>query len=501
MTIVWSLALLVRVEYKVRRASSSRDRDLYTKLLTDYEPLERPIENSSEPVLVRMGLVLQQIIDVDERNQVVDVNAWLKFSWFDYSLKWDPAEYGGVTDLRFRRGQLWTPDVLMYNSADPQFDSRYPSNLLVYPNGMVNWMPPGLYRLSCKIQVVWFPFDVQECFLKFGSWTFDGSKLNLEIDENGFDTSNYMQNGEWTLEGTHVKRNIQYYQCCPEPYYDIVFTFVIRRRALYYAFNLILPCILITMLTLVGFTFPPDAGEKMSLQITIMLSICIFQNYVAEMSPPTSEAVPFLGAFFAVCLFTCACCVTATTLTLNFHHRNGKSHQMNETFRLIMLEWVPWLLLMKRPGHVARKWTMRKIDEYDDDFEERRARLEQQRISALISQLTVDSPKNTPMAPRRVKIVDDVEPAENHLWHKPPTTSSRVPVEKIAQLLMLQQVHGHLAEINKHVREKERNKRIEDDWKFSALVVDRICMLVFTSFLFGATVALFGSVPQMMRSF
>ncbi|KHJ82452.1 hypothetical protein OESDEN_17854, partial [Oesophagostomum dentatum] len=33
----------------------------------------------------------------------------------------------------------------------------------------------------------------------------------------------------------------------------------------------------------------------MSLQITIMLSICIFQNYLAEMSPPTSEAVPFLG--------------------------------------------------------------------------------------------------------------------------------------------------------------------------------------------------------------
>lgn len=117
--------------------------DLYTELLADYEPLERPIANSSEAVLVRMGLVLQQIVDVDEKNQVVDVNAWLKFSWTDYSLKWDPVEYGGVTDLRFRKGQLWTPDVLMYNSADPQFDSRYASNLLVYPNGLVNWMPPG----------------------------------------------------------------------------------------------------------------------------------------------------------------------------------------------------------------------------------------------------------------------------------------------------------------------------------------------------------------------
>ncbi|CAP25919.2 Protein CBR-ACR-25 [Caenorhabditis briggsae] len=482
--------------------------DLYTELLEDYEPLERPIENSSEAVMVRMGLVLQQIVDVDEKNQVVDVNAWLKFSWIDYSLKWEPEEYGGVTDLRFRKGQLWTPDVLMYNSADPQFDSRYASNLLVYPNGLVNWMPPGLYRLSCKIQVVWFPFDVQECFLKFGSWTFDGSKLNLEIDENGFDISNYMQNGEWTLEGTTVKRNIQYYQCCPEPYYDVVFTFVIRRRALYYAFNLILPCILITMLTLVGFTFPPDAGEKMSLR-----------------------------AFFAVCLFTCACCVTATTLALNFHHRTGKSHQMNRTFRLLMLEWIPWLLMMRRPGFVARRGRIVREDDSDDEFEERQTRLDQQRIATLISQITVESNKPTPTFPRRVTIVDEVNdetdrslppdeviceeddlesmdeppawrsnpqppPTPAHLWWNASNRmGNRVPVEQIAQLLVLQQVHGHLSEINKHIREREKSKKIEDDWKFSAMVVDRICMVIFTGFLFGSTVALFASVPNITRSF
>ncbi|KAK6014943.1 hypothetical protein OSTOST_19662, partial [Ostertagia ostertagi] len=127
----------------------------------------------------------------------------------------------------------------------------------------------------------------------FGSWTFDGSKLNLDVDENGFDLSSYIQNA------TSAVQNIQRYQCCPEPYYDVVFTFVIRRRVLYYAFNLILPCILITMLTLIGFTLPPDAGEKMSLR-----------------------------AFFALCMCTCACCVVATTLALNFHHRNSYSHDM-----------------------------------------------------------------------------------------------------------------------------------------------------------------------------
>ncbi|CAD6198742.1 unnamed protein product [Caenorhabditis auriculariae] len=466
--------------------------DLYDKILADYEPLERPVANSSEPVLVRMGVVLQQIVDVDEKNQVVDVNAWLKFSWIDYSLNWDPEEYGGVSDLRFRKGQLWSPDVLMYNSADPQFDSSYPSHLLVYPNGLVNWIPPGLFRLSCKIQVVWFPFDVQECFMKFGSWTFDGSKLNLEIDENGFDVSNYMQNGEWTLEGTSVKRNIQYYQCCPEPYYDLVFTFIIRRRVLYYAFNLILPCMLITMLTLVGFTLPPDAGEKMSLQITIMLSICIFQNYVTELSPPTSEAVPFLSAFFAVCMFTCACCVTATTLALNFHHRNGKSHHMSNTFRLVMLEWLPWLLLMKRPGFIARGGSMRRDEDSEEEAEESENRTEQQRIAEILAHISVETPRPTPRMERRVTIVDEAHDgptrttSPGHLWWNAPSRPNAIVSNK---------------DINKSIGEKERAKKIEDDWKYSAMVVDRICLLIFTIFLFGSTVALFSSVPNLKRSF
>lgn len=49
-----------------------------SQLLDGLEPLERPVENSSSPVVVSMGVVLQQLISVDERNMLVEVNAWLK---------------------------------------------------------------------------------------------------------------------------------------------------------------------------------------------------------------------------------------------------------------------------------------------------------------------------------------------------------------------------------------------------------------------------------------
>ncbi|KAL1463478.1 hypothetical protein WDU94_015226 [Cyamophila willieti] len=61
------------------------------------------------------------------------------------------------------------------------------------------------------------------------------------------------------------KKNEVNYECCPETYVDITFTIQIRRRTLYYFFNLIVPCVLISSMALLGFTLPPDSGEKLTL--------------------------------------------------------------------------------------------------------------------------------------------------------------------------------------------------------------------------------------------
>ena len=65
--------------------------------------------------------------------------------------------------------------------------------------------------------------------------------------------------------GLTSKRSIFYYECCPEPYYDVTFTISIRRRTLYYGFNLVLPSMLISALALLGFTLPAESGEKLNL--------------------------------------------------------------------------------------------------------------------------------------------------------------------------------------------------------------------------------------------
>lgn len=49
----------------------------------------------------------------------------------------------------------------------------------VYYNGLVVWQPPAVYKSSCAIDVEFFPYDVQTCVLKLGSWTYDGFKVRV----------------------------------------------------------------------------------------------------------------------------------------------------------------------------------------------------------------------------------------------------------------------------------------------------------------------------------
>ncbi|XP_018334864.1 CHRNA7-FAM7A fusion protein, partial [Agrilus planipennis] len=97
------------------------------------------------------------------------------------------------------------------------------------------------------------------------------------------------------LTGMPGRKNTILYACCPEPYVDVTFTIQIRRRTLYYFFNLIVPCVLISSMALLGFTLPPDSGEKLTLGVTILLSLTVFLNLVAEKIPTTSDAVPLIG--------------------------------------------------------------------------------------------------------------------------------------------------------------------------------------------------------------
>ena len=113
------------------------------------------------------------------------------------------------------------------------------------------------------------------------------------------DLTNYKPNGEWALEDApELVRQVKNYTCCTEPFPEIVITFHIRRKTLYYMYNIVFPCMMMSTLTVLVFCLPPDSGEKIALGVTVLLAVSVFMLAIAEKMPETSESIPLIGEFF-----------------------------------------------------------------------------------------------------------------------------------------------------------------------------------------------------------
>ena len=81
---------------------------------------------------------------------------------------------------------IWTPaicrdddDYLVSTcSADGNYEVTIMTKAILRYDGTVKWKPPAIYKSFCEINVEYFPFDQQTCYMKFGSWTYDGTQVN-----------------------------------------------------------------------------------------------------------------------------------------------------------------------------------------------------------------------------------------------------------------------------------------------------------------------------------
>ncbi|XP_034829520.1 acetylcholine receptor subunit alpha-like isoform X3 [Maniola jurtina] len=356
--LVWWLAACCLV--RAVAAGNPDAKRLYDDLLSNYNKLVRPVVNTTDVLRVCIKLKLSQLIDVNLKNQIMTTNLWVEQSWYDYKLRWEPREYGGVHMLHVPSDHIWRPDIVLYNNADGNYEVTLMTKATVYYNGMVVWQPPAVYKSSCSIDVEFFPYDVQTCVLKLGSWTYDGFKVDLRhMDEQagsnvvsvGVDLSEFYMSVEWDILEVPAVRNEKFYTCCDEPYLDITFNITMRRKTLFYTVNIIIPCMGISFLTVLTFYLPSDSGEKVTLSISILISLHVFFLLVVEIIPPTSLVVPLLGKYliFAMILVSISICVTV--VVLNVHFRSPQTHRMAPWVKRVFIHILPRLLFMKRPQY------------------------------------------------------------------------------------------------------------------------------------------------------
>jgi len=251
-----------------------------------------------EPVNLSLGIALRAFKNIDQMDGTITSNVWFRYKWNDYRLQWDINEYNFSfislnTNPEYDYG-IWVPDIYLYNTAENPLSELDYSRAIINNNGDILWSRPGMITSSCSFDLTHFPYDRQKCYMKFGSWSYDGHQLDLHIYGDGVDISNYISHEEWELSNYYSEKNVQYYACCPEPYPDVKFYYIITRRSGYYDLNIVLPTFATASLILLTLLVPWSSGERISFAVTVMLSIIVFLLILSD-NLPKSDQKPLLS--------------------------------------------------------------------------------------------------------------------------------------------------------------------------------------------------------------
>jgi hypothetical protein len=55
---------------------------------------------------------------------------------------------------------------------------------VVHNQGDVLWVPPSQFSVLCSLNLKYWPFDTQHCEMIFGSWTYAGDQIDIDLIEN-----------------------------------------------------------------------------------------------------------------------------------------------------------------------------------------------------------------------------------------------------------------------------------------------------------------------------
>uniref|UniRef100_A0A1I8H157 Neur_chan_LBD domain-containing protein n=1 Tax=Macrostomum lignano TaxID=282301 RepID=A0A1I8H157_9PLAT len=470
-----------------------------------YNRLIRPVSNLNQTVQVGFGLAMIQLINVEEKSQVMKSNVWLRMTWSDYQLRWDPSDFGGIQVIRVNPNKIWKPDIVLYNNADGRYEVSWQPNILIFSSGTILWVPPAIYKSSCTIHVQYFPFDQQECEMKFGSWTFDATQVVLDWYEGArvADLNDYWKSGSWDI--IDCPGNITLVEKLGQPPQTMmIFTITIRRKTLFYTVNLIIPCVLISFLSVCVFYLPADAGEKMTLCISILLALVVFLLLVSKILPPTSISIPLISKFLLFTFIMNIITIVFTVIIINWNFRTPRTHKMPNWVRLLFLKYLPRVLFMKRPEHIDReemaKHRMSRMAEKCNGGGGNSSKPQFGRSARGRRAGGGDTAMSDEQFEMRdINSIDEPSDFEQQQQQQQHQQHPEQPqASGFSNLEVTPDLRRAIAAINfisTHLRIEDEYKRVLQDWKYVASVIDRIQLVIFSSVTIVGTVAILMNAP------
>lgn len=251
--------------------------NLFNSLLAKYDKNTRP--QSFLDVYTRVELF--QIVNIDERNQLMTSSFYLIQEWYDIRLRWNPAVSGNMTYFQIPIKSVWHPDTYIVNSADTDAFIKVTDTSMVsiHHTGFLNFINPSFsVKTRCQMNVKKFPFDTQHCPITVGSWSKQMNVLAYSPVFHDVGVVMYSPSSLWDLIGTKSEQFQQPSKLIFNQiaHTNVKYTLVLRRRPLYIMVNAIFPSFVLNIITIIAYLLPYSAQISLSKLISSLNCIFIY---------------------------------------------------------------------------------------------------------------------------------------------------------------------------------------------------------------------------------
>ena len=156
----------------------------------------------------------------------------------------------------------------------------------------------------------------------------------------------------------------------------------------------------------------------------------------------------------------------STISALNLHWRTPTTHRMSKWVKKVFLIWLPKLLFMRRPLDVNEE-SFRQVKHNKTSAREQiMINYHEHRVSRDLTRTLANAP---------------IDERIQKLYYSPPVVKAFENICFIAELL----------------KKKDRDDKVDEDWKFVAMVFDRLFLIIFSVACFVSTLWILLQAPTL----
>ena len=237
--------------------------------------------------MVELELALVYATLVLKENAMI-VEAWWRYMWYDLRLRWEPDAYAGIEMIMVAGDEVYFPEVIPWVIVS-EAELRAEPHLQLYSDGKIKASIPRKDSFFCGFDLTDFPDDTQICSYEVGPWLYPQTALQVIPSDLGVDFTYHDLNSEYLLKRVEARALSVMYTCCPEPFRTIKVEFEFERLPLQYKSAVTIPLITSTYIGFLVFVLNPNAGERIGLAMTVMLTSVAVYLLVGDLMPTLGE--------------------------------------------------------------------------------------------------------------------------------------------------------------------------------------------------------------------